>query len=101
MIQEAEILEDRQLSDRVSSCPYRLEGGIRCRLHLKLLFGRSHNNIVNFVHDGFIHIFIPQFMTDGLVDVLIFKVGCFYVSFGMLDASVRDNVGNLRVREGR
>ena len=39
-------------------------------------------------------------MTDGLIDVLIFKVGHFYVSFGMLDASVRDDGGNLRVGEG-
>ena len=39
-------------------------------------------------------------MTDGLIDVLIFKVGHFYVSFGMLGASVHDDGENLRVREG-
>ena len=46
----------------------------------------NHNYIVYFVHVGFVHIFITQFLTDGLISVLLFKLGHFYVSFGTLSA---------------
>ena len=101
LIREAEFLEYHQVSDRVSAQFNRLEGGIQCRLILQLFIGPTHNEILYLVHVGFIYIFLPQFLTDSLIDVLLFEVCHLYVSFGTLGASVRHDVWNLWVGEGR
>ena len=41
------------------------------------------------MHVSFIHIFLPQFLTDGLVNVLLFEVGHLCVCLGTLGACVR------------
>ena len=40
---------------------------------------------------GFIHVLLPQFLTNGLVNVLLFELGLFSVSLGMIDAHVWDD----------
>ena len=51
----------------------------------------THKKIVDNVNVGFIHIFFPQFLTDGIVDVLLFGVCHIYVSLGMLAMRVWDD----------
>ena len=71
LVQEVEIIEDHQVYNMVFYCIDRLEGGIRCRLILHLLVSMTHNEIVNIFNFGLIHIFIPQFLMDDLVDVIL------------------------------
>ena len=52
------------------------------------------------MHLSFIHILFPQFIIDGLVNVVIFKVGYICVHLGMLNALVRDDCCNIWSREG-
>ena len=77
-----------------------LEGGFRCRLLLQFLIVLTHNNIVDIVHVGSIHIFLPMFLMDGLINVIIFEVGNFYVSIGTLNVSVLYDGRNLWVGYG-
>ena len=72
LVREEELLGYHQLSDRVLTSIELLEGGVRCHLILQFIVGMTHKNIVDHVHVGFIHIFLPQFLTDDLVDVIIF-----------------------------
>ena len=60
----------------------------------------THNNIVDILHVGFIHIFLPQFLTDGLVNVLLLQVGHLCVSLGKLNTHARDHCWHPRVGEG-
>ena len=60
----------------------------------------NHKNIVDNVHVGFINIFLPQFLTDGIIDVLLFEVGHIYVSLGMIDTRVWDDYWHIGFREG-
>ena len=60
----------------------------------------NHKKIVDHVHVGFIHIFIPQFLTDGIIDVIIFEIGHLYVSLGMLDTRVWDYCWHIGVGGG-
>ena len=60
----------------------------------------THKKIVDNVNVGFIHIFFPQFLTDGIVGVLLFEVCYIYVSLGMLDMRVWDYLWHIGVREG-
>ena len=53
------------------------------------------------MHVGLILIYIPQFLTDGLVNIIILDVGHFGVNLGMLGSSVCHKIRNLRVGEGR
>ena len=99
-IREADILEYYQVTDRVSACFNHLRNGAGFHLLLKLLIGLTHNNYVDIVHVILIHIFLPQFMTDGLTYVLLFKVGYFCISFGTLSSSASHDNRHLRVREG-
>ena len=46
------------------------------------MMGLNYNDIVDLMHVGFIFIFIPQFLTDGLIYVLLLKIGRIGVSFG-------------------
>ena len=52
------------------------------------------------MHVSFIHILLPQFLTDSLVNILLFEVGYFCVHLGKLGAHVRDYCCNLWVGEG-
>ena len=49
------------------------------------------------MHVVFIHIFLPQFITDGLLDVLLFEVCHLSISLGVLNAHVWDDSWNLWV----
>ena len=100
LVQEAYLLEDNQVSDRFSTCLERPEGGARCHLILQLLVGMTHKKIVDSVNIGFIHIFIPHFLTDGLVNVLLFEVGYLCVSLGMIYARVWYDFWYIRFGEG-
>ena len=60
----------------------------------------THNKIVDIVHVGFIHILIPQFLTDGLVNVIILEVGHLCIRLGMIDTCVRDDCWHLWFGEG-
>ena len=51
----------------------------------------NHNKIVDIVHVVFIHIFIPSFLTDGLINIIILEVGSFYNNRGTLNTSVCDD----------
>ena len=84
----------------VLDCIDLLEGGVRYRLILKFLISMTPKNIVNIVYVGFIHLFLPQFLTDGLVNILLFEVGHLCVSIGMLDDRVRDYGWHIRVGVG-
>ena len=46
----------------------------------------NHKNIVDLVHVGFIQSLLPQFLTDGLVNVLLFGVDHLCILFGTLGA---------------
>ena len=59
-----------------------------------------YNKIVDIVHVCFLHILLPQFLTDGLVNIIIFEVGRVYFRFGTLDARVRDGFWHLWIGEG-
>ena len=52
------------------------------------------------MHVGFMQIFLPQFLIDGLVDVLVFEVGHICVPIGTIDACVRDDFWHIWVKEG-
>ena len=58
----------------------------------------TQDEIVYLVYVGFIHIFIPQFLMDDIINVLLFEVGHIYVSFGIIGVSACHNVQNIRVR---
>ena len=49
----------------------------------------TNNKIVYLVYVGFIHIFLNQFLMDGLVNVLPLEVYHLFVCLGKLDACVR------------
>ena len=52
------------------------------------------------MHVGFIFIFIPQFLMDGLIGVLLFNMGHFGVSFGVLGSIVCHDSWNILLVEG-
>ena len=57
------------------------------------------NNILDLVHVSYIHIFLPQFLTDGLATVTLFVVGHLWVRLGTLDTRFRDYFWHLWVGE--
>ena len=59
----------------------------------------DHNKIVDITCVGFIQTFLPQFLMDGLTDVLLFKVGHIFNSLGMIDTRVWDYCWHLQVGE--
>ena len=65
-----------------------------------MLVCRTHNKIVDLVPVSFIHILLPQFLTDGLVNVLLFEVGNFCVYLGTHNARVGGDCWHLWVGEG-
>ena len=101
LVIESELFEDNKVSNRVLSCLNLLEGGTQCCLLLYFLICMNHNNIVDLVHVGFIHIFLPQFMADGLANVLVFEVGHLCVSLGTFEDCVRGYCFHIWVEEGR
>ena len=52
------------------------------------------------MHVSFIHILLPQFLMDILVNIVIFEVAHFTVCLGTLGAGVRDDCWHLWVEEG-
>ena len=66
---------------------------------MKLLIGLNQNNIVDLVHVNFIDICLSWFLTDGLINAIIFEVGYLCVSNGMLDACVWGDCWHLQVGE--
>ena len=51
------------------------------------------------MHVSFICILLPRFLTDSLVNIIIFKVGHLFVRLGTLGACVRDYFWHLWVGE--
>ena len=51
----------------------------------------NYNKVVDLVHVCFVDILLPQFLTDGLINTLIFEVGHLHARFGMLGARGRDD----------
>ena len=49
------------------------------------------NKVVDIVNVCFVEIFLPQFLTNSLINTLIFEVGHLHDHFGMLDAGVTDD----------
>ena len=88
------------MSDRVLVYLDCLKGGVRCCLILQWLVGISHNKIVNIVHVGFVYIFLPWFLIDDLVDVLLFEVGHLYVTLGKVDVLVWVYCWHIQVEKG-
>ena len=66
---------------------------------MQLIVGLKHNKIVDILHVGFIYIFLPQFLTYGLVRVTLFEVVHLQVSFVTLEGCIWDYCSYLRVRE--
>ena len=60
----------------------------------------THNNILDIVHFSIIHIFLPQFLTDSLINIIIFELGRICVHLGTLDTRFRDYCWYLWVGEG-
>ena len=60
----------------------------------------NHNKIVDLVHICFINILLTQFLTDGLINIILFKVGHLCICLGTLGNRVRDDRWYLWVREG-
>ena len=44
----------------------------------------THNNIVDIVHVSFIHILLPQFLMDIIVNIVLFELGHISVCIGVL-----------------
>ena len=72
----------------------------KCRRLLQLLVCLTQNNILDLVHVSFIHTLIPQFLIDGLVNILIFEEGNLCIHLGILDDRVRDDFWHLWVGGG-
>ena len=75
LIGESYLIENIQVSDRVSACFNRLESGAQHRFLLKLFIGMTNNEIVYLIHVGLIFISIPQPLMDGLIDVILLEIG--------------------------
>ena len=97
---EAELLEDYQLSNRVSAYLDLLVDGFQCHLLLQLIVCLTQNKIVHILNIIFIHIFIPHFLKNGLVNVLLFEEGRICVRLGTLNTRSRDDCWHLWVRSG-
>ena len=52
-------------------------------------------NIIYLVHVSFIDILLYQFLTDGLINILIFEPGHLCVRLGTLGARTRNNCWHL------
>ena len=100
LVIEVELFEYHQSYNRVSSCREHLEGGVRCRLLLKFFVYLTYNKIVDLVYVSFIHIFLPNDITDGLINALLFEVGHICVSPGTLDSRAWDYFFHLCVGGG-
>ena len=72
LVRQAELLGDNEVYNRVSAYLDHLEGGFQFRLLLHFLVCVNHNKILDLVHVSFIHILITQFLTDILVNTLLF-----------------------------
>lgn len=46
------------------------------------------NNIVDIVHVRLIHIFLPWFLMDDVIDLLLFDLGHLYISLDILNTRV-------------
>ena len=68
---EAYILENVQIPDRVSECFECLVSGARRRFLLKLFIGLTDDEIVYIMHAGLILISLPQYLTDGLINIIL------------------------------
>ena len=77
-----------------------MESGAQWRFLLRLCIGLTHKEIVDIIHVGSIFIFLPQFSTNGLIDVIFLKIDHSGVSFGMLVSSIHHNSWHLLVKEG-
>ena len=92
-------MEEYQVYDIVLSCLDFLEWGIWYRLLLKFPVDMMENNAVVLVHVGFIHIFLSQYLTGGLIYVLLLELGYFYINIVALNSSVNDDGWDLRVKK--
>ena len=97
LIGESELLENLQVSDRVSVSFDCLVSGVQIRLLLKFLIGLTGYESVYLMHVGLILISLPRFFTDGLIYILILEVGHIGVSLVTIGCSFRKDGWNLRV----
>ena len=60
----------------------------------------AYRNIVDIVHVSFIHIILPHFLTDSLVNIIIFEVCHLSAHLGTLVGCVRDDCWHIWVSKG-
>ena len=51
----------------------------------------TYNKVVGIVYVYFVDILLPQFLTDSLINIILFEVGHIHVIFETLDARIRDD----------